>query len=93
MLPRPLHKMKLNDNLPPPPHEPLFRVYQVPPESIQLLTAWTEAYDGIALIRSIDEKRGIIECWIMPDYESVFDSLLESFKAQYPIQSIGRGLD
>ncbi len=79
--------MKLDNNLNPPPREPLFRVYHVPPESIQLLTAWTEAYDGVGLIRSLDEKKGVIECWIMPDYEAVFDSIIGAFASQYPIQS------
>ena len=70
--------------------EPVIRVYQLPPPAIQYLTALAEASDGAGLVRTLDESRGIIECWIMPDFEEEFSRLIDATRRDWPIQEIGR---
>jgi hypothetical protein len=53
------------------------------------LTAWTEAADGVGLIRTLDESRGLVECWVMPDYEHTFQGLIGAVAADWPVQEIG----
>ena len=68
---------------------PIIRVYQLPCPAIQFLAAITEASDGIALVRTLDETRGIVECWIMPAFTEDFESILNAVRAQWPVQSLG----
>lgn len=69
--------------------EPVVRVFQLPPPAIQFLAAHSEASEGIGLVRTLDEQRGLIECWIMPEFEPAFDNLLRGAAAQWPVQEIG----
>jgi hypothetical protein len=69
---------------------PWLRVYQLPPAAIHYLTALTEASDGIGLVRTLDEERGIVECWIMPDFTQDFERLLAAVGAEWPIQPLAR---
>jgi hypothetical protein len=74
-------------SLPPSPGvETLIRVYQLPPPAIQFLTSLAEAADGVGLVRTLDEQRGIIECWIMPDFVREFDGLIAATAAQWPVR-------
>lgn len=68
---------------------PIIRAYQTSQPAIQLLTAIVEASDGIGLVRTLDETRGIIECWMMPDFVDVFEIALDAVAKQWPIQFIG----
>jgi hypothetical protein len=69
---------------------PLIRVYQLPQPAIQLLTALVEASDGIGLVRTLDEDRGIIECWIMPDFIEEYEAILRAVAQAWPLQPLGR---
>ncbi len=69
---------------------PRIAVLQLPPPAIQYLTAHVEASDGIGVVRTLDESRGIIECWVMPDFQAEFDALLDWAGAQWPLQRLGR---
>jgi hypothetical protein len=69
--------------------ETLIRVHQLPTPAIRYLTALTEASDGIGLVRTLDEHRGIVECWVMPDFVEEFDRLIQAVASQWPIQTLG----
>ena len=69
--------------------EPAIRVYQLPRPAIQVLAALVEASDGIGLVRTLDEERGLIECWIMPDYAEDFERILATTAQRWPIQHVG----
>lgn len=73
--------------------EPLIRVYQLPPEAIAFLTAHMEASDGVGLVRTLDESRGLIECWVMPHYLDVFEALMDALAKQFHVQEIGKEFD
>lgn len=68
---------------------PIIRNYQLPQPAIQFITALVEAYDGIGLVRTLDEDRGIIECWLMPDFVEEYEQIVRSVAEQWPIQSLG----
>ena len=70
--------------------EPVIRVYQLPTAAIQYLTSLMEAYDGIGLVRTLDERRGIIECWLMPDFLEEGERLIADVAANWPVQALGR---
>lgn len=75
-----------------PPHDgarPVIRVYQLAQPAIQYITALVEAYDGIGLVRTLDEERGIIECWMMPDFMPQYEQIIRSVAEQWPIQPLG----
>ena len=69
---------------------PMIRVYQLPRPAIQWLTALVEADGGAGLVRTLDEDRGIVECWIMPDFASEFERILQATARRWPIQPLGR---
>lgn len=69
---------------------PLIRTLQLPPPAIQYLTAHLEASDGIGLARTLDESRGIVELWVMPDFSAEIDALMDWLAGQWPIQPLGR---
>lgn len=75
-----------------PPHDgrqPVVRIYQLAQPAIQYLTALVEAADGIGLVRTLDETRGIIECWLMPDFIDTYDTILAAVGREWPIQPLG----
>lgn len=75
-----------------PPHDgrdPMIRVYQLAQPAIQFLTALVEASDGVGLVRTLDEDRGLVECWIMPDFEDAYEKILASVAEAWPIQPLG----
>ena len=70
--------------------QPEIRVYQLARPAIQFLTSLVEAAEGIGLVRTLDEQRGIVECWVMPDYRDDFELLITSVASQWPVQMLGR---
>jgi hypothetical protein len=75
-----------------PPHpgtRPIIRVYQLAQPAIQYITAMVEASDGIGLVRTLDEERGIIECWLMPDFMEQYEQIVRAVGEQWPIQPLG----
>ena len=71
--------------------DPLIRPYQLPPTWIGYLTSLFEGYEGIGLVRTLDRSRGIVELWIMPDYEEDFRFLMAAVSRQFPIQPLDKG--
>ena len=75
-----------------PPHDgsrPIIRVYQLAQPAIQFITALVEASDGIGLVRTLDEHRGIIECWMMPDFVEQYEQIVRAVAQSWPIQPLG----
>lgn len=68
---------------------PIIRVYQLPQPAIQYITGLVEASDGIGLVRTLDEDRGIIECWLMPDFIEEYEQIVRSVAEIWPIQALG----
>ena len=47
-----------------------------------------ESYDGIALVRTIDPYKALIEIYIAPECEDLVDELIESLKHREGINFI-----
>jgi hypothetical protein len=78
------------------PHDgrrPTIRAFQMPPPAIQYLTALVEASDGIGLTRTLDERRGMVECWMMPGFIDEFEALLAAVGREWPIQPLGEEIE
>ncbi len=72
---------------------PIIRSYQMPASEIGYLTNLVEAYDGIGLVRTLDQDRGIIELWIMPDFLDAFDNVLAAVQKEFPMRRLDGSFD
>lgn len=68
----------------------VIRVYRMPPPEIGYVTSLVEASDNIGLVRTLDRNRGIVECWIMRDFLSDFEALIEALGREFPVQQLPR---
>lgn len=64
------------------------RFFQLQPEKIAELIFILEGEDGIAVVRTLDSERGIIEVLIAPDLEEEFNLLLKSIQEELGIKEI-----
>lgn len=47
------------------------------PEDISHINGILQAYEGMGIVRTIDNKTALIEVWVMPLYEDDFLTVLE----------------
>lgn len=59
-------------------HESVQRYYRVHPEDIWYLTFTIEAYEGLAIVTTVDREAGIVRIHIAPGWEEDFDAIIES---------------
>ncbi len=59
------------------PRQSTVRFYKIRPEEIHYLTFIIEAYEGLAVVSTIDRKAGIIKLDISPGQEDIIDLLVE----------------
>ncbi len=59
------------------PRKSTVRFYRIRPEEIHYLTFIIEAYEGLAVVSTIDRKAGIIKLEISPGQEDIIDLLIE----------------
>lgn len=55
------------------------------PKEIGYINSIIESYEGMGLVRTRDEKQGIIEFWVAPDFLDVFHQVLRSLSTELPI--------
>lgn len=58
--------------------ESVQRYYRVHPEDIWYLTFTIEAYEGLAIVTTVDREAGIVRIHIAPGWEEDFDAIIES---------------
>jgi hypothetical protein len=64
------------------------KYYRIDRRQIAFLKFIIEAYEGIAMLRTVDAKAGIVALHIPPGCEPDTEQLLESLKDQMMIESI-----
>ncbi len=66
-------------------------MFRVNREDIHYLRTTIEAYDGMAVVRTVDPKEATIELLIAPGCEALISKLLTSLKEKekIPLQPIG----
>jgi len=47
-------------------------------KNIVFLQWLIESYDGIAIMRTLDAKQGLVEFYISPDFTKIFKEIIES---------------
>jgi len=62
--------------------------FQVKRKDIDYIRNTMESYDGIALVRTIDPYKALIEIYIAPECEDLVDELIESLKHREGINFI-----
>ncbi len=61
---------------------------QVPRSEINYIDGLLDSYEGLALMRTIDGKKGIVEFWVPPGFESEFEQFIEDIKKEVEIVRI-----
>ncbi|UCD12846.1 MAG: DUF4911 domain-containing protein [Nitrospinaceae bacterium] len=59
---------------------------EIPKEEIAYLVSLFEGYDNLAVVRTLDNKRGLIELMVAPDYLDDTRRLLEALKDEIPLR-------
>lgn len=68
----------------------VLRFFQLAPEKIAELIFILEGEDGIAVVRTLDSDRGIIEVLIAPDLEKDFDQIIQSLSPEIELKEISK---
>jgi len=68
----------------------LQKFYRVDRREISFLKFIIEAYDGTALLRTVDPEAGIVALHISPGCESVVDMILNDLKQEIMIEDTNR---
>lgn len=55
------------------------------PKEIGYINSIIESYEGMGLVRTRDEKQGVIEFWVPPDFLDLFHQVLHSLSTEIPI--------
>ncbi|MCX7766110.1 MAG: DUF4911 domain-containing protein [Candidatus Sumerlaeia bacterium] len=61
---------------------------RLPAEQIGYLSGTIEAYDGIGLVRTIDEQRGVVEVWIPREQLDTFEEVLEGLQREIKLERL-----
>ena len=64
------------------------KYFKLDRKSIAFLKFILEAYDGIAVMRTLDSQSGIVELMIAPDFEKEADELLTHLGYEFEITPI-----
>lgn len=58
------------------------------PKEIGYINSIIEGYEGMGLVRTRDERQGIIEFWIAPDFVDLFHQVFHSLSTELPISLV-----
>jgi hypothetical protein len=59
---------------------------QIPPQEIAFLSFILESYEGVAIVRTVDPHKGLIELMVSPDYQQEIREILKDLAREFPIQ-------
>jgi hypothetical protein len=61
---------------------------QIPPQEIAYLSFIMESYEGVAVVRTIDPRKGQVELMFPPDYQDEIGEILKDLAQEFPIQEV-----
>jgi hypothetical protein len=61
---------------------------QIPPREIAYLNFVFESYEGVAAVRTVDPREGIVELMVSPHYQEETREILMSLAEEFPIQEV-----
>ena len=62
--------------------------YEVDKRDIAYIVSLVEAYDYLAVVRTLDQDRGLIELLISPDFVNEVNALMESLRVEISIRKV-----
>ena len=66
-------------------------IFQVKREDIDYIRNTMESYDGMALVRTVDSHKALIEIYVAPRCEGSVSELIESLRRREEINIIRHG--
>ena len=54
---------------------------------IGFLNSIIESYEGIAVVRTLDARAGILELWVVPEFEGLVNTLMRHLAQEIGLQS------
>ena len=63
-------------------------IIQIPPEEIAYLNFVLESYEGVAAVRTVDPREGIVKLMVSPSYQEEIQEILKSLAEEFPIQEV-----
>ena len=54
---------------------------------IGFLNSIIESYEGIAVVRTLDAPAGILELWVVPEFEGLVNALMHHLAQEIGLQS------
>ncbi|MEW6616023.1 MAG: DUF4911 domain-containing protein [Thermodesulfobacteriota bacterium] len=69
------------------------RYFRVQKENIAFIKFILEAYDGMAVMRTLDPFEGVVELIIAPDFEREVNELLDNLRGEFEVQPINPPTD
>ena len=66
----------------------IFLLIQIPPHEIAYLNFVFESYEGVAAVRTIDPRKGIVELMASPHYQEEIREILKDLAEAFPIQEL-----
>lgn len=61
-------------------------IARIPPEEIGYVSALVESYEGIGILRTRDPHVGIVEFWVIPEFRSDFECMLEDLRQETEVK-------
>jgi len=58
---------------------------QIPPHEIAYLSFVLESYEGVAIARTVDPHKGLVELMVSPDYEEEIREILKDLAREFPV--------
>lgn len=62
--------------------------YEIDKKDIAYLCGLFEAYDEFAIVRTLDQSRGLIELLISPDFVEDVERLMAALQKEFPIRKL-----
>jgi len=66
--------------------------FLVPPSEIGYVGFIVHAYEGLAVVRTLDAKRGLIEMLVSPDFEAELRALLKEMAKEVSLREVSSEL-
>jgi hypothetical protein len=61
---------------------------KIPTAEIAYLNFILESYEGVAIVRTIDPREGIVEVMVPPHYQKEIKEILKNLAEEFPIQEL-----
>jgi len=64
------------------------RYFRIQRKNIAFIKFILEAYDGMAVMRTLDPREGVVELIIAPDFEREVNEILDNLRGEFEVQPI-----